>query len=313
MRDTSLLEKDGAISIEDLKKHFQKNDFSAEVSHYNANAASSENNELYLKVKQIFQEAWNKEMQKLTKKKSLMNFSEFHPVRCLEEREEDLVSGTVMELLADETQLNMLLDLVFAQMHDKIVEALEAYAATKNKTVDALTETQIALVVDKFADQFLAYMMQLLLQVQSVPEIMEMGKDMPAMEDYADTGHTNYDRIDGLRKLEHLRTQLGGMLSLSDVPKDASTDIDRLLATMDTEQRKRDDAKYDRLLQTFCKTLKDDVDRQIVYMCDEGLNQTQIAEKLGFANHSAVSKRIAKIYKKCCAFLEAQPIEETEI
>ena len=313
MVDTSLLEKDGAISIEDLVKHFQKNDFSAEVSHYNADAASSESNELYLKVKQIFQNAWNKEMHKLTQKKSLMNFSEFHPVRCLEEREEDLVSGTVMELMADEAQLNMLLDLVFAQMHGKITEALEAYAATKNKTVDTLTEAQIALVVDNFADQFLAHMMQLFLRVQSVPEIMEMGKDMPAMEDYADTGHTNYDRIDGLRKLEHLRTQLGGMLSLSDVPKDASTDIDRLLATMDTEQRKRDDAKYDRLLQTFCKTLKDDVDRQIVYMCDEGLNQTQIAEKLGFANHSAVSKRIAKIYKKCCAFLDAQPKEETEI
>lgn len=313
MIDTSLLEKDGAISIEDLMKHFQKNDFSAEVSRYNADAASSENNELYLRVKQIFQNAWIKEMHKLTKKKSLMNFSEFHPVRCLEEREEDLVSGTVMELLADEAQLNMIMDLIFAQMHGKIMEALEAYAATKNKTVDTLTEAQIALVVDKFADQFLAHMMQIFLRVQSVPEIMEMGKDMPAMEDYADTGRTNYDRIDALRKLEHLRTQLGGMLSLSDVPKDASTDIDRLLATMDTEQRKRDDAKYDRLLQTFCKTLKDDVDRQIVYMCDEGLNQTQIAEKLGFANHSAVSKRITKIYKKCCAFLEAQPIEETEI
>lgn len=310
MVDTSLLENDGAISIEDLMKHFQKNDFSAEVSRYNADAASSENNELYLKVKQIFRNAWNKEMQKLTKKKSLMNLSEFHPVRCLEEREEDLVSGTVMELLADEAQLNMILDLIFAQMHGKIMEALEAYAATKNKTVDTLTESQIALVVDKFADQFLAHMMQLFLQVQCVPEIMEMGKDMPAMEDYANTGRTNYDRIDGLSKLEHLRTQLGGMLSLSDVPKGASTDIEHLLATMDTEQRKRDDEKYDRLLQTFCKTLKDDVDQQIVYMCDEGLNQTQIAEKLGFANHSTVSKRIAKIYKKCCAFLEAQPREE---
>ena len=310
MVDTSLLEKDGAISIEDLMKHFQANDFSTEVSRYNAKKASSESNELYLKVKQIFQNAWNKEMQKLTKKKSLMNFSEFHPVCCLEEREEELVAGTVMELLADEAQLNMILDLIFAQMHGKIMGALESYAATRNKTVDALTEAQVALVVDKFADQFLAHMMQLFLQVQSVPEIMEMGKDMPAMEDYADTGRTNYDRIDGLRKLEHLRTQLGGMLSLSDVPKGASTDIDRLLATMDTEQRKRDDEKYDRLLQTFCKTLKDDVDQQIVYMCDEGLNQTQIAEKLGFANHSAVSKRIAKIYKKCCAFLEAQPREE---
>lgn len=313
MKDAIPLDNAEAITMERLREFFFANDFSAEVSRYNADTASSENNELYLKVKQIFQNAWNKEMQKLTKKKSLMNFSEFHPVRCLEEREEDLVAGTVMELLADEAQLNMLLDLVFAQMHGKITEALEAYAATKNKTVDTLTEAQIALVVDNFADQFLAHMMQLFLRVQSVPEIMEMGKDMPAMEDYADTGHTNYDRIDGLRKLEHLRTQLGGMLSLSDVPKDASTDIDRLLATMDTEQRKRDDAKYDRLLQTFCKTLKDDVDRQIVYMCDEGLNQTQIAEKLGFANHSAVSKRIAKIYKKCCAFLDAQPKEETEI
>lgn len=312
MVDTSLLEKDGAISVEDLMKHFQANDFSTEVSRYNAKKASSESNELYLKVKQIFQDAWNKEMHKLTKKKSLMNFSEFHPVRCLEEREEDLVSGTVMELLADEAQLNMILDQIFAQMHGKIMKALESYAVAHNKTVDALTETQIALVVDKFADQFLARMMQLFLRVQSVPEIMEMGKDMPAVEDYAFTGSTNYDRIDGLRKMDHLRAQIGGMLYLEDVEIHESTDIERLCASMDTKKRWRDDAKYDRLLQEFCDTLKDDVDRKIVYLCDESLNQTQIAEKLGFANHSAVSKRLKKLYKKFCAFLDAQPKEKAE-
>ena len=65
--------KDGTISMGDLMKHFQANDFSTMVSRYDVDAASSENNELYLKVKQVFQNAWDKGKHKQTQKKTLMN------------------------------------------------------------------------------------------------------------------------------------------------------------------------------------------------------------------------------------------------
>ena len=124
----------------------------------------------------------------------------------------------------------------------------------------------------------------------------------------------NYDKIDFMRAWYHLRTKIGAMLSLSDFPEAELADSDEAIAgsmTKSERERAEEDAKYDRLLQAFCKTLND-IDSQIVYMCDEGLTQKEMAERLGYANHSAINKRIKKIYKKCCDFLDAQPKEETE-
>ena len=113
MVNATLLDSTEPISMEALQALFQANDFSTMVSRYDAEAATAQDNEFYLKVKKVFQDAWNNEMGSLTKKNSLINFSEFYPIRCLENREEDLVSGTVMELLAEEAECNLLLDLVF--------------------------------------------------------------------------------------------------------------------------------------------------------------------------------------------------------
>ena len=187
MQDTSLLDGTEPISMETLQAFFQANDFSTMGSRYDAEAATAQDNAFYLKVKKIFQDAWNEEMGSLTKKNSLMNFSEFYPIRCLENREEDLVSGTVMELLAEEEQCDLLLDLVFNAMQEHLRVALESHATAQGKSVDALTEEEIAFVVNQFADQFLGRMMNLLLQVQQVPEIMEMGKEMPANANSVDT------------------------------------------------------------------------------------------------------------------------------
>ena len=183
MIDTALLDSAEPISMDALQALFQANDFSTIVSRYDAERATEENNVFYLKVKKIFQDAWNKEMGSLTKKNSLMNFSEFYPIRCLENREEYLVSGTVMELLSEEEHCDMLLDLVFDAMQEHLHAALENHATAQGKGVDALTEEEIAFVVNQFADQFIGRMMNLLLQVQQVPEIMEMGKEMSAKED----------------------------------------------------------------------------------------------------------------------------------
>ena len=46
MVDTSLLNKEGSITIEDLKEHFRLNDFSALTSNYKSKTATSEQNEI---------------------------------------------------------------------------------------------------------------------------------------------------------------------------------------------------------------------------------------------------------------------------
>lgn len=72
-------------------------------------------------------------MHKLAKKKSLINFSKSHPVRYLEKREELLVACTVMELLEDEAQCEVLIDLVFDAMQEPLQTELNAYATTHNR------------------------------------------------------------------------------------------------------------------------------------------------------------------------------------
>ena len=305
MIDTTLLDSTAPISMEALQALFRENDFSTMVSRYDAEEATEENNEFYLKVKKIFQDAWNKEMGTLTKKNSLMNFSEFYPIRCLENREEDLVSGTVMELLAEEEQCDLLLDLVFDSMQEHLRAALENHAVAHSKSLDALTEEEIAFVVDQFADQFLGRMMNLLLQVQNVPEIMEMGKEMPAKEDYAKTPYINYDKIDGMRKWDHLRTQIH-MTSLDEIVDAIRQDPDSAPEDMTYRYdipKDEQEAEYRLLRKAFMQTLSPE-DQKIFALKEEGMKQKEIAKKLGYANHSAVSKRIKKIQKACRAFLK---------
>lgn len=314
MVDTSLLEKEGAISIEDLMKHFQTNDFSAMVSLYESEKASSEQNQLYRRAKKHFRTAWNAQMKMLTGKDSLANFSEFAPVRCLQEREEDLISGVVMELLADEAHSEAIMDQTLEQFREPLLSEIETYAATIGKTTDSLSEEEFAAAVNQFVDLFLGKMMNLLQQTQQVPELMRFMHDTPAHEDFNNSIKENYDKIDFMRAWYHLRTKIGAMLSLSDFPEAELADSDEAIASSMTKserERAEEDAEYDRLLQAFCKTLND-IDSQIVYMCDEDLTQKEMAERLGYANHSAVSKRLKKIYKKYCAFLDAQPKDETE-
>jgi len=305
MIDTTLLDSTEPISMEALQAFFQANDFSTMVSRYDAERATEENNAFYLKVKKIFQDTWNKEMGALTKKNSLMNFSEFYPIRCLESREEDLVSGTVMELLAEEEQCDLLLDLVFDAMQEHLRVALESHATAHGKSVDALTEEEIAFVVNQFADQFLGHMMNLLLQVQNVPEIMEMGKEMPAKEDYAKTPYTNYDKINGMRKWDHLRTQIQ-MTSLDDIVdairKDPDSAPEDMTYRYDIPKDELDE-EYKMLRKAFMRTLSPE-DQKIFALKEEGMKQKEIAKKLGYANHSAVSKRIKHIQKACRAFLK---------
>ena len=307
MIDTSLLESTEPLSMEALQAFFRANDFSTMASRYDAESASNEDNEFFMKVKKIFRDAWNKEMGALTKKDSLMNFSEFYPIRCLEDKEEDLVSGTVMELLADEGHCDQILDSVLDSMQEHLRTALDAHATAQSKSIAALAEEEIAFVVNQFADQFLGRMMNLLLQVQQVPEIMQMGKEMPAKEDYAKTPYTNYDRINGMRKWDHLRTQIQ-MVSLDDIVdtirKDPDAAPEYMTYRYDIPKDELEE-EYRLLRREFMKTLSPE-DQKIFALKEAGIKQKAIAKALGYANHSAVSKRIKKIQNACQAFLKAR-------
>lgn len=194
--DRTLIDKDGAPTIAELKAFFRDHDFSTQVSKYDPTTAPEEQNRMYIKAKKYFLTSWNAQMKLLTGKGSLINFTSNAPVRCLEEANENLVVGAVMEILADETLCESIIDSMLTALEGDITAELEKHAKAHNKSVKELTEAEFAVVFDQFTDLFLGVMMNKLMQVESVPEIMGVSKIIGAHEDFARTANANYDKID---------------------------------------------------------------------------------------------------------------------
>jgi len=298
--DMTLLEKDGAPTIAELKAFFRDHDFSTQVSRYDPMTAPEDQNRVYIKAKKYFLSSWNKQMKLLTGKGSLINFTSNAPVRCLEEANENLVAGAVMEILTDDTLCDNIIDSMLTALEEDITAALEKYAKAHNKTVEELTEEEFAFVFDQFADLFLSVMMNKLIRVESIPEIMGVSKEIGSHEDFANTANTNYDKIDFKRQWNHTRSRVGEMESLDQIEKTEQTAPDSA-----TEFADEDPQAHLEMMETikeFYAFLGDETDIEIFKLNANGYTQKQIAKHLGFKTHSAVGKRLKKIEEKQKAF-----------
>lgn len=310
--DMTLLEKDGAPTITELKAFFRDNDFSTQVSRYDPVTATDKQNGVYIKAKKHFLAAWNEQMKALTGKGSLLNFSSNAPVRCLEEANEKLIAGTMMEIITNEVLYENIIDSFFMAFENDIHIELEKYAKTHNRVIEELTEAEFSFVFDKFAALFLATMVNKLMQTQSVSEVMDISKKMAVHEDFAKTVNTNYDKIDFKRKWDHTRTKIGVMESLDQLIKDEHNNPDSVteLSTVEEEFEKAE-KKCDAIkkLNAFYNYLGNDTDRMIFKMHANGCTQKEIAMHLRYKTHSAVGKRLKKIEEKRQAFLKLKQIE----
>ncbi|MBQ8249696.1 MAG: winged helix-turn-helix transcriptional regulator [Clostridia bacterium] len=302
--DMTLLEKDGAPTIAELKAFFGDHDFSTQVSKYDPMTAPEEQNKVYIKAKKYFLSSWNKQMKLLTGKGSLINFTSNAPVRCLEEANENLVAGAVMEILSDETLCECIIDSMLTALEGDITAEIKKYAKAHNKTVEELTEEELALVFDQFADLFLSVMMNKLMQVESVPEIMGVSKEIGAHEDFANTANTNFDKIDFKRQRDHTRSRVGEMESLDQIEKTEHTAPEA--ATEFTEEDPQAHLEMVETIKEFYTFLGDETDIKIFKLKADGYTQKQIAELLGFKTHSAVGKRLRKIEEKRLEFLKTR-------
>lgn len=307
MQDTTLLDRSKPITMDGLRAFFREHDFSAQTSGYKFERASSEKNQIYIKTKGLFRKAWNQQMKSLTGKGSLINFSSDAPVRCLEESEEKLVAGTVMEILGNEPYAEKLIDQVLTSMRKPMNTEIEKFAQARGKTTADLTEEEFRQAVDAFADEFLARMMKLLLQVQNVPELMDFMSQDAAHEDFDEDVYRNYDKITFERKWDHLRTRIGQPIPFDqELQETISSDTDGIpreaidlgMVLVDSSEE-----LYHQILDAFINSLDDETDRQIMRMRADGKTQTQIAESFGFANHSVITKRLRKLKKKYKAFM----------
>ena len=258
MMDTTLLEKDGPVTLEDLRANFHAHDFSAMSSGYDKENESSQRNTRFKRIVKCFKKAWREQMKEMTGK-NMVNFAPSSPVGCMELSESELVAGTLVDIMEDEARLDQLFEIGMTVLRQPLEKELEK--RMQGKSMEELTEEEFSAVLAPLADQFLGKMMRLLLEVQEADKWMTFTTEMSAHEDYNTQIKENHANIDFLRQWYHLRTKIGGMLSLEDVEKEASTDMDRLLMSRGTKQRAWNDAKYNMLLQAFCESLNNDIDR----------------------------------------------------
>lgn len=306
MVNTSLLEKEGPITLDDLKANFQINDFSAYSSGFGDKNESVERTERFEKIREYFEAAWSDQLKVLTGK-SMQNFTEHSAVGSLEKSEGNLIAGTLVDVLENEQQTEMLLDLGLQVLREPLEMELEKLATAQGKAPEELSEEEFAAVLAQLSDQFLGKMMNLLLQTQDIEQWMEFTKKLPAHEDFNKDILLNFDKINFERRWHHLRTRIGRLLELdeaieetycapnSEKPLDA---VDMGLGPAET-----DEEAYEQLLSAFVATVQDPVDQEILYLRARGWKQKEIAEYLQFKDHTNVCKRLSKLQEQCHAFL----------
>lgn len=286
---TALLEKDGTPTLEELKEHFRNHDFSAQVSGYDFDHASSEQNEQYIRTKRIFLKTWEKQLKILANRSSMLNFTEFSPIGCLESAEENLVAETVMELIENDELSSAIIESVLTEMDEPLTKELKAYANELHKTVDELTDEEVKKATDKFADIFLAKMMNLFMRIQSVPEIMNLSKEIGAEEDFNKEIPKNFDRTTFERKWNQFKLHVEELLSLEQMRKDG---LDVHDAFNETE------SITDEELEDIYLQMLDSTQRKIYSYRKNNMTQKEIAQALGYKTPSAVSKQMKKMLDK---------------
>ncbi len=304
--DRSLLDKEGAPTEEEMREYFIKNDYTTAKSDFDVSKVNQAQAKLYVKAKGFFLDAWLKQQKKMGGKGSLKNFSSNHPLKLMEQKDEELIIGAVSNILGDDEQTALVIGSFFDQMQPQFMLAFNAYCASVNKTLDDLNDDEIKMVVDKVADAFLETMMELLMKSQGIPDIIEISSDNATHEDFDDSVAENFDKIDFERAFYHTRSKLGAILSLEefqendyDAWESAKNFFDDAGDVIDPAE---EDKKYEMLENAYYQLL-DNVEREIFDLLKRKFTYTDIATQLGYKTPSAISKRVKQMQKKLKKFL----------
>lgn len=134
---------------------------------------------------------------------------------------------------------------------------------------------------------------------QRVPELFDLSHKTAVIEDFNENQKENHPKIDFERKMYGLRRKFDCLLSFEEL---AESDLVGL--SPEDEVFEISEPDFDKIMVSFLDTL-DDTDRTICNMKMEGKTQYEIARELGYKNHSAVTKRMAKIKEKTIKYCES--------
>ena len=293
--------------LAEVKAFFQQNDFTANMAVEREYNMTGEKAKVFARSKKIFGEYWLGNLRSLGVKRQMKNFSKNYPLNFLENADADFVSGKVAEIYANDDELNKAVEMMFEIYAEPIEKGLIGYAGQLGKNVDDLTDDEILFVVEKVAEVANEVNTNVLMQGQQVPEVFGISQKVQQHEDF--TGKRNLDKINFYNKWTHANTELGAPLLFCEIYEedengeiicDESNGIEG--AKNFFANNPDADAMYKILKEDFFSTLSE-TDREILNLHEKGFNQKEIAQRLGYKTHSAVSKRMKVLNKNFKEYL----------
>ncbi len=284
--------------LTELTEYFKENDFTKNMMLDRKYDLKLEESKVFIKAKEFFGKYWLGNLRSLGVKRTMKNFSKDYPVNFLENADADYIAQSVAEIYSDPEKLNDAIDAMFVIYKEPIEKGLIGYAAQLGKDVDDLTDDEICYVVEKVAEIAGEVGTNVIMQGQQVPKLFGVSTKIPQHEDFS--GKLSADKINFHKKWTHSDTKLGAPLFFSELSENESTDIEGARNFFGSNPGM--EIKYNFFRDEYAKTL-DGIDREIYYLSEQGYKKKEIAEKLGYKNHSAVSKRMKKINKDFQEFL----------
>lgn len=284
--------------LSELQSFFQNNDFTANITLNRECNLKGEQAEVFVRAKKIFGEYWLGNLRPLGVNREMKNFSKDYPVNLLENTDAEYFSEQISEIYTDPDKLNEYIDRFFEMYGEPVMLGLDCYAKSVGKEAGALTDEEIHTVVEKVAGVIDETLIETVMQGQQVSEIFGISKKIPQHEDFSE--QLNQDKINFYNKWTHCKTKLGAPLFFSELSEEETTNIEgvkNFFANNPAEEQ-----RYIFLCDEFAKTLNS-TDKEIYYLSEKGLTQKEIADRLGYKTHSAVSKRMKTMNKDFKKFI----------
>ena len=284
--------------LEMLVKGFQKHDFTQEV--YLPGGLENPEDEperKYNPLENRVRSYMKRNLLALGFTRNINNFTEQHPANLLISADAQYISDEAVKILEDAEQTEAAID-QYMELFAPIIEyTAQSYCDAKGKTLDELDDSDVWRIMDRVTSVSNIELMNVVMQGQQFSAINEIAHDNLTHEDFGKK--FNFDSINFHEQWTRCDTVVQEMLSLdAELEKEAENPD----APVTIEQGHEVDYVGQVLINSFCETLND-IDATIFRMRMDGRTYAQIAEKLGYKNHSAVLKRVRKIAERWTEYM----------
>ena len=312
-------EKKELTPEEELKAYFQKHDLTAGMTLGHVPNVADHGAKTYNRVKNLFRQYWRGNLPGLGVNRPMKNFSPYHPVNLLEDAEGTMFAEQIAAIFGNPEEFSVYIDRFFEMYEEPVITGFFAYCKSAGKEPDDLTDDEIMMILDKVVDVINEEQTKAIMVGQQVPELFGVTKEHYSHEDFNKSIKKNQDRQNFVTRWTHADTKLGAPLSLEELQeKDLLEGTDYVAEgrgffdePLSVDRAECSEELYIELRDSFAETLED-VDRQIFLLSEKGLTQKEIAAKLGFKTHSAVTKRKEKLKPRFMAFIEQYNREHSD-